>query len=281
MTKSSSHLQSKKFVLKNCTLAYKITTMIGKQSLKNICKTLGINKQRLNYWIGKLVKSGIIEKYGWGNYRLAETSKEILGELKLESRREKIRLENMRFNMSILEGFDHLVSVLKWDKIQSLNKIKIYHGKFRGYTIRLFSGKSPSMEVTCKQWFGYEPYVMMYDVRKDVEWLVHDMEKKYGLKLGRLRQSMKPEFAIPSPLAEGVLTQMGASQVRTLEATFNRSKGRNADFEPKTLQLAHQVVQMPLTIEAIYEQNEIILEKLDFVNKRMDKLETCLPFKNQ
>lgn len=280
MTKSSSSSQSKKFVLENCTLAYKITTMIGKQSLKNICKTLEIDKQRLNYWVGKLVKSGIIERCGWGSYRLVETSKEILGELKLESRREQIRLENMRFDISIFEGFDHLVSVLKWDKIQPLNKIKIYHGKFRGYTIRLFSGKSPSMEVTCRQWFGYEPYAMMYDVRKDIEWLVHDMEKKYGLKLGRLRQSMKPEFAIPSPLAEGVLTHMGASQVRTPEATFNRSKGRNADFEPKTLQLAHQVVQMPLTIEAIFEQNEIILEKLAEMEKHLPekKIRRCKEF---
>lgn len=281
MTKSSSFSQSKKSLLENCTLAYKITTMIGKQSLKNICKTLEIDKQRLNYWIGKLVKSGIIERYGRGNYRLAETSKEILGELKLESRKEQIRLENMRYDITIFEGFDHLISTLKWDKIQPLNEIKIYHGKFRGYTIRLFSGKTPSMEVTCKQWFGYEPYTIMHYARNDIEWLVHDMEQKYGLKLGRLRQTMKPEFAIPSPLAEGVLTQMGASQIRTPEATFNRSNGRNADFEPKTLQLAHQVVQMPMTIEAIFEQVEIALNKLDAIDKRIGKLESHIPTKNQ
>lgn len=264
----------KKFLLKKHTLAYNVAEMIGNNSQKNICRLLHISKQRLHYWLRRLVQEGILQKDQWASYRLAEGSKEILGELTMERKKEQIRLENMRYNVFIFDGADILIDKLQWDKVQNLNKVKIYHGKFKGYTIRLFECASSFLEITCKQWFGYEPYELVYQARCDAENIIGDLEKKYDVKMGRLNQAMDPEFAIPTPLAEGVLTHMWASQIRTPEATFNRSKGRNADFEPKSLQLAHQVVQMPMTIEAIYEQNEILMSKLDSIRQELNDLKT-------
>ena len=55
----------------------------------------------------------------------------------------------------------------------------------------------------------------------------------------------------------------GASQIRTDKGIMNRSKGRYADWEPRSLQQAQKFVDMPDAITRLDEKSDRNEEKLD------------------
>jgi len=259
-------MKSKKSLLENCTLTYEIAKLVDFHTPTGMCKQLGITKQQLNYHLKLLKKEGIIEHPHRGDYRITPSSKKIIEGLMVKEQREMVRLEAMRYKFPIVKGLENLIAKVKWSKVNQLNTTKEYHTSFENHTARLIVGKheTPSLELYCNQSHGYDIHELMFEAKMEVWMVMEHIRTKYHVEYEEGIQTMQPEFAIPNPLAEAVLTNMGASQVRTSEAIFNRSKGRRADIEPHNLQFAHKVIRMPDTLDhlvnmAMHQQKNILM----------------------
>lgn len=216
-----------------------------------ILTRLKITKQRLQYWLTKLLDEELIVRSEHGIYKISPAGKILLGGYIEQQNKSLIRLENMRYRYPIIEGLDEIVSSLDHYKAQNLGNTKIHHGTYYGFTIRIFESKNPSLEITCKQAHGYDIYEMMYKAKSSVESLATVINEIDNVKLGIPKPAMQPEWAIASPIAEHVLSLTGSSQITTPIGTYNRSKGRNADVETRDIRLAHEILLMPEMIRQI------------------------------
>jgi len=264
-------MKSKKSLLEKCTLTYDIAKLVDVDTLTGIRKQLGISKQRLDYHLNLLEEEGIVEHPHRGDYRLTQSSKKIIGRLIENENREKIRLEAMRYKFPITKGLDNLISEVNWSKVNQFNTTKEYHTEFEDHTARLIvpKKKQPSLELYCKKSYGYDIDELMFDAKLKVSLVMEHVSKKYGVEYEAGIQTMKPEFAIPSPLSEAVLSKMGASQVRTPEAMFNKSKGRGADIEPHDLQYAHRVIAMPDILDIILDEAKQHQRSLEVIQEQL------------
>ncbi len=200
-------------------------------------------------------KEGLVIKVRHGIYEITESGKKILNTCDQENSKKQIRLENMRYKFPIHEGLENLVKARWLKRNDSMNNMKSYHGKFEGYTIAVYAGSSnPILQIVCPKFFGVDMFEMMYDARSNVEAIGKLIAEEYGLKLGMCEPAMKPEWAIPSPLAEIILSKTGSSQIRTSNGVINRSKGRNADLETRDIRLAHDIFTMPQEIKEIRKE---------------------------
>jgi CTP-dependent riboflavin kinase len=245
----------KKFVPIIDTLPYTIMASIGWGTITNrmLYKHLKISKQKLQYWLEKLLSEGLIERPHQGLYQLSRAGKKLLGTYAKERNKHLIRLENMRYKYPILMGVKTLISWISNPSKQSMNNMTIHHGKLKGFTVRVFdSSHNPSIEITCKQKIGTDIYEMHYQARNEVEAMILDVKGHHGIVLGAPEPAMEPEWAIESPIAETVLAATCSSQIRTPKGTLNRSKGRNADLETRDIRLAHDILAMPETIQEIW-----------------------------
>lgn len=258
----------KKFELKHFTTPYDILHGLLEKyaTIDEYVRYLEIPKQNVSYWLKKLEKEGLATKVSHGIYEITWAGKNILNTYEEEKGKEKICLENMRYKYPIHEGLEKLVKAV-WLKMNDMNNIKVYRGKFEGFTIAVYAGsENPSLEITCPKRIGVNIYEMMYDARCDVETIGKWIAGEYGLKLGMCEPSMEPEWAIPNPMAETILNLTQSSQIRTPKGTINRSKGRNADLETRDIRLAHEILMMPKTINEI--RNEISKIKVMMIGKQ-------------
>ena len=77
------------------------------------------------------------------------------------------------------------------------------------------------------------------------------IEKQWDITLGEPKSAMKPDIAIPSPLAEMALKASGASQIKNNNYIINRSKGRGADIEAHDMTHAQKILLIPDTLARI------------------------------
>lgn len=244
----------KKFELKPFTTPYNILYGLSEKydTIDEHVRYLGIPKQNISYWLNKLEKEGLTTKVEHGIYEITWDGKNILRTLEKQSQKDLIRLENMRYKYPIHDGLDSFIKTTVWTKIQSLNNIEVYHTEIYDHTVRVFAGKNnPCLEITCPKRHGYDIYEMMYTARTEIEMIARKVEEEYKVKLGNPSPSMKPEWAIPSPMAGAILNLTQSSQIRTPNGTINRSKGRNADLETRDIRLAHDILMIPKKIDEI------------------------------
>jgi len=247
--------KSKKIVLKPHTLAYSILkTVSDGDSLYGIRKTFGITKQRARYWLKKFKEEELVYQPFHGFYEATIKGQELLERLGKELDKDLVRLENMRYKFPIHEGLENLIKKARWEKVQELNNVRVYHTKYEEHSVRLFAGsKNPCLEITCTNRMGIDIYEMMYEARQWVEYIAKQFQDMYGAKLGMSISSMQPEWAIPSPFAEALLTKTCSSQIKTSSGIINRSKGRNADLETRDIRLANKIFNLPYVIDEIKE----------------------------
>lgn len=253
---------SKKIVLKKDTIPCEILISLKEnwQQNSDLCIVTGASKQNVNYWLCKLMKEGLVSKFPGGIYEITLSGKNLLNTYVHDNSKEQIRLENMRYKFPIHEGLEKLVEA-SWLKVNNgMKHIKNYHGIFEGFTIVVHAGsENSSLEITCPKRFGVDIYEMMYKARMDVEAIGNMIARNYGLKLGMCEPSMEPEWAMPSPIAEVILSKTCSSQISTPKGVINRSKGRNADLETRGIHLAHKIWMMP--------------DKIDEILQRLDRIE--------
>ncbi len=105
---------------------------------------------------------------------------------------------------------------------------------------------------------GETPHEAYHQARVDADYIACKAEW-YGVKLSIGWVSSEPEIAISSPVSSALLQIYGASQIRTNKGIMNRSKGRYADWEPRSLQQAQKIVDIPDAITRLdekYDRNE-------------------------
>lgn len=217
---------------------------------------LKITKQRLNYYIRKLVKIGLITQYAKGTYDLTDTGKKIHATYEENKNKQLIQLENMRYILPIYGGFDTLMECVRDPKKTILNNgVTQYTGKIKNLSVKVItSDKNKSIEVTCEKWVGVNAYEIMYDARRQVEDTFRGFFNGGNVKLGYPQQSMSPEWAIPHPIAEIMLKTTDSSQIRCGGGVINRSSGRNADWEVDNVVQATRVMNMPNVLDEINQK---------------------------
>ena len=221
-----------------------------------LLECLKITKQRLNYYIRKLVKAGLITQYAKGTYDLTDTGKKIHATYEENKNKQLIQLENMRYILPIYGGFDTLMECVRDPKKAILNNgVTQYTGKIKNLSVKVItSDKNKSIEVTCEKWVGVNAYEIMYDARRQVEDTFRGFFNGGNVKLGYPEQSMSPEWAIPHPIAEIMLKTTDSSQIRCGGGVINRSSGRNADWEVDNIVQATRVMNMPNVLDEINQK---------------------------
>lgn len=254
--------KSKKPVLKSFTLTHRVLRLLNhnRYDLCNqMCDSLRITKQSLNYHLKKLEKEEFVIKIFHGAYQITKSGKSFLEQL--EDKKKLIRLENMRYKYKIHGGMENILEGLEW-KEHKIRNNNVYHSKFKGYSLRMFDCKEPFIEITCKHWYGKNIHEIMWNARNDVEIIMYELRDKFDLGLGIGEESMKPDFAMPSKLAGQILDSIGASQVKSSKYVLNRSKGRNSDWEAHDIESAQLVLDIPFMIKQMNEQLQNISDRL-------------------
>ena len=258
----------KKTVRNNCTttatVAIKILQLIkmGECYTSQLKESMGMSKQLLDHYLKNLKIPGYITNYSRGIYDITDSGKKILATYENDENKKYIQLENMRYKADIYEGFEKIMERIRNPKKTKLNNDVIqYVGKIGEITVRVFhSQKSSSIEFCCPKWLGENMYEIMYEARLGIERIVESFCTIDGVQIGVLQQSMKPEWAIPSPIAEMILKTTDSSQIRIGNSVINRSAGRNADWETDDIVQAMKVINMPNVLEEIRNmlKNQII-----------------------
>ena len=243
---------SKKAVLKNAISYSILSETEGSCHVYKLREKLGITKQVANYWLQKFLKEGWVTKLFQGHYEITDSGKTVLEAYEQKFDKKLNRLENMRYKFAIYEGLESLLKQQRWDKIQQLNNLKVYHTVIEGFSVRVFAGKhNPSVEITCKKMLGVNIHEMMNEGRRWVEHVAEIIEKEHSVKLGRSVCSMDPEWATPSEFAKVLLNKTNSSQIRTPVGVINKSKGRGYDLETRDIRLANKIFNLPYVVDEI------------------------------
>ncbi len=226
---------------------------LGSYTTALILHDIDISKQLLSYHLQILVTLGILTQPSRGIYAITDAGKNIHATYEKIKYKKLIRLENMRYKAKI---YGDVVRILRdiqnGTKSELKNRITQYTGKIGGFSVKLLvSQKSNTLEITCNHVFGTDVYEIMYEARTQIEFMFRGYMLDGELKMGTLSQSMKPEFAIPHKFSEIILDMTNASQIRLGGTVFNRSHGRDADWEEDDIIRAGNVMRMPDDIQEI------------------------------
>jgi len=267
MKKSSKKISKKEFT----TTVYEILGIFkeGPQTPSMLLQKFDITKQNLNAKLKKCCDVGILKNEVRGIYELSESGKKIYDEYWHYKGKQLIRLENMRLSYRIQKNGNNIIKNEKWEKtINWKNGVKIYQTYIQGHFVRVFESKITRIEITCKKFLDTDVNSAFLGASVEAVRVLDDICSKYKMNIGKLFViTSKPEFAIPHDFSEALLEIMGASQITTNKGKMNRSKGRNADWEPMDLQYAQKIVDMPETLEIM---NQKIFEMSEIIKKQMN-----------
>ena len=250
----------KKTVQKNCTDTMSMLRLdilnaikLGSYTVALLLRDIDISKQLLSYHLGILVTNGILTRPSRGIYNITKSGKNIHATYEEIKHKKLIRLENMRYKASIYGDAKRILQDMRnIKKTQMKNNVIQYSGNVGGFSVRLFvSKKNNVFEITCNQLVGTDVYEIMYSARCQIELKFRGYMSDDELKMGTLSQSMKPEFAIPHKFSEIILDMTNASQIRLGGTVFNRSHGRDADWEEDDIIRAGNVMRIPDDIQEI------------------------------
>ena len=231
-------------------------------SVKDIQGYTGFSKQLLNYWLPKMCEDGILLKLDRGLYRMTNQGKRIYDQYERLHNKQLVRIENMHVTYHVIGEIAKLFDRLTWKKT-GLKNNHVYISQIENHTVRLIKIKGGyNFQVYVTKVLGESPKDAYYHARLEADEIALKAEW-WGAKLSVGWVSSEPEIAIPSPIASALLMTSDASQIRTNKGIFNRSKGRGADWEPRDLQEAQKIVDMPDAISRLEEKSDRYDEKLD------------------
>jgi predicted transcriptional regulator len=254
---------SKKSVLQNhisYDILYKTRNLVTPNEIVN---ELNISKQRVHYWLTKFKKEEWVESPLHGHYEITDSGKTILDTYEQQFNKDLVRLENMRYKCSIVEGAEYLKDIVKskWKYNSGLKNVDVFYTKIQDFSISAFLGKNPVLTINTPKKLGTNIYEMMHWARTEVDALAEIIEKDYSITLGRMEDVMQPEWAIPSEFAKVLLNKTNSSQIRTPKGVINKSKGRGYDVETRDIRLANKIYNLPFVVDDIALQlDEITLQ---------------------
>jgi len=220
-------------------------------SVKEIKEYTGFSKQRLNYWLEKLCEDGILLKRDRGIYGMTLHGKRIYDQYERLHDKQLVRIENMHVTYKVTGSVSKLFSRLTWKK--GMKNI-IYTSRIDNHTVRLIKKENGyNFQVYVTKVLGESPKDAYHHARVEADMIALKSEW-WGAELSEGWVSFEPEIAIPSPIASALLMTNEASQIRTNKGIMNRSKGRFADWEPRSLQQAQKIVDMPDAITRLEDK---------------------------
>lgn len=233
----------------------------GVTTLGQLCEIFQMRKQNMRYYLKQLCDEGFLTQPTSGLYKITNTGKRICDQYERFRGKQLVRIENMHVTYHVIEGASKLLGLLSWKK-EGLKR-RVYTSKIDNHTVRLIKKEGGyNFEVYVTKILDVNHLEAYHQARIDAD-LVASSAEMYGVKLSTGWVSSAPEIAIPSPIASALLSYTGASQIRTDKGIFNRSKGRGADWEPRDLQQAQKIVDMPDAITRLEEKSDRHNEKLD------------------
>lgn len=232
-------------------------------STQEISGYTGFTKQRLNYWLEKLCEDGILKKQTRGIYEITAQGKRIYDQYERYRGKQLVRIENMHVTYKVISGISKLFDRLTW-KRGGLKNTKSYTSRIDNHTVRLIKKEHGyNFQVYVTKVLGESPKEAYHQARVEADFIASDAEW-WGAKLSTGWVSSEPEIAIPSPVASALLMTTESSQIRTNKGIMNRSNGRFADWEPRNLQQAQKIVDMPDSIHRIEEKMNRLEDLLRF-----------------
>jgi hypothetical protein len=192
---------------------------------------------------------------------MTDQGKRIYDQYKRLQGKQLVRIENMHVTYKVISGSSKLYDRLDWVK-GGLKNTRTYTSKIENHTVRLIKKESGyNFQVYVTKVLGETPHEAYHQARVDADF-VASTAQWYGAKLSSGWVSSEPEIAIQSPISSALLMTCGASQIRTNKGIMNRSKGRYADWEPRNLQQAQKIVDMPDAIARLedkFDKIELLL----------------------
>lgn len=263
---ASKHTRSKKISSRVFTVVYTLATEMrfgnGHKAgyLKDV---VGISKQNMDYYLGKLSEEGLLMQHGAGWYTMTENGKKIYDQIERLRGKQLIRIEDMRVTYDIEKGVMSAIAKCRgrYNKLRNGTKIGVF--QINNRTIRLITNKEKSiakLEVVITKVLDVninEAYRKAVDEANLIVW-----EMSPEVKVSDGIVTKEPEIAIPCPMASALLNTMNASHIRTNQGIMNRSPGRGADFEVTDIQKAQMIVDMP---ETLHDTREAILRVEDIL----------------
>lgn len=229
-----------------------LTSLCYVSSLGLLSKDTGIPKQNLLYWLNQLIGEGFVERLGKGSYRLTDSGKRIYDQYDSYKNKQLVRIENMRVTFVVEEGGDKLEKNPVFKKHPFKNGTRIFHAYFNDrFTRLIISKETHKIEVIVTNVHDVHFNDAYHQAILEAYRVAQYIEVNFNVELSDGKVTTKPEIAIPSPVSSALLDVTGCSQIRTNKGIMNRSKGRGADWEVRTLQEAQRVVNMPDTLDEI------------------------------
>jgi hypothetical protein len=212
-----------------------------------------------------MCEDGILKRLDKGLYRITESGKRIYDQYERLYGKQLVRIENMHVSYPITGDLGPINIKSNW-KRAGLRNSKVWIGKLKDHTVRLIKTHYGfEFQVYVTKVLGTSPNEAYFYARNEADSIALEVEAR-GVQIGNGWVSSEPEIAIPSPIASALLMTSGASQIRTDKGIINRSKGRCADWEPRSLQQAQKMADMPDAIDRILEKLDALFDLLSNKN---------------
>ena len=162
-----------------------------------IARVLGLSKQHVHYYIGKMRKAGLIKRseIRWpAFYSLTERGKKVLTGCERIAPGFLFRLHNVVFRYRLLElGVDPP----GWTRVQKRNWVALF-GRELGLRVEK---TSKSVLVYCDVVEGYNPDDLLLRAKDQADGVADCLQRKYGMKLGLGKRCRKPHLGVYDPVA--------------------------------------------------------------------------------
>jgi len=262
--------KSKKFLLSSFTLLpYRILYLIDAGfTCKFIAQALHISKQRLHYWLKRLQKEKLLERLGWGNYRLTELGRLLLSKSKKdlvggEVGRcvREVRLHNVSFRCEILEGPEVGID---WKKVQMKNW-SFRYGWFEGCLVFVYPR---CVVIVPPQVFDSNPWRGMLRCYERALRVAFRLQSLFRMRLGPLEINRNPHFGV----SDEVIREMAKYvQISSENFDLDQSPGYG-EIDYKREEFAFIYANMPVKLFEIEERLNQISSILAKMSQLFEKL---------
>ena len=161
-----------------------------------------------------------------------------------------------------------------WKKVPMTNWVQ-YRSQIDEVKVRLNKGRIPTLEFLPSPVEGKNPFDIYIIMLVDVVNVILDLDRKFGLRVERLRLGSRGEWLVYDPVARffcktnGQVTYEGISK---LNASKPRSFGEFEFFDPRAL---YDYVLMPARVTRIDVRTETIETKMDKLLQSDSKKINC------
>ena len=205
---------SQNFYDKSFTVIVSILEMIKNvKTTPEICKSLGISKQRLFYYTSKLTKCGYIEmvtRDAFNIWKVTQGGQTFLGQYQSSNNKHNNkpigRVEHIRFKAAVISLPEPIPS--NWKKV-NMNNWSEYCFELNDVKIKLNCGLSPTVEFIMPPVDDYEgnPQKISCLLQTNCLRVVQQVQDIYNMCIGPIELSSNGEWVVYDPIAKAVSEQ--------------------------------------------------------------------------